>query len=63
MPILENWLIYLIVIVLIVYALLLVLGCGVGFPLWIAIFVVPLALRGPLVLVPARATDRATGDG
>ncbi len=44
MPILEDCLISLTLIVLGSYALLLVLGWGVGFPLWIAAFVVPLAL-------------------
>jgi hypothetical protein len=44
MPTLEDWLISLILIVLASYALLLVLGWDVGFPLWIAAFVVPLAL-------------------
>jgi hypothetical protein len=44
MPILEDWLISLILIVLVSYAVLLVLGWNVGFPLWIVAFVVPLAL-------------------
>ena len=44
MPILEDCLISLILIVLVLYALFLVLGWDVGFPLWIATFVVPLAL-------------------
>ena len=44
MPILEHGLISLILIVLVSYALLLVLGWEVGFPLWIGIFVGPLAL-------------------
>ena len=44
MPIFEDWLISLTLIVLVSYSLLLVLGWSVDFPLWIGTFVVPLAL-------------------